>query len=150
MISLNTILDFECWVIHVGIQCALVTRRIYIALAKIKLRPKSREFSFGQNIQFNCQIVWTFCIKIAQIFKTIWQLRHMVWTNEISHDLSLRFVSDDYPILQQPLGAGCSLSNKCCPFENVNVFSQANNYWSCNDIAIYQRRYVFFYNLTTK
>ena len=36
----------------------------------------------------------------VQNYKTIRQLKHMLWTNEISRDYGLRWVSDGYPILQ--------------------------------------------------
>ena len=39
-----------------------------------------------------------------QIVKTIYQLKSIFWTNEISRDLSERWVSDRYPIFHQPAG----------------------------------------------
>ena len=40
----------------------------------------------------------------VQNFKTIEQLKQMLWTNEISWDDSLRWVSDGYPILHNTPG----------------------------------------------
>ena len=52
------------------------------------------------------QLFWNFAQSTAvtllcsvQNFKMIGQLRWMLWMNEISCDLSLRWVSDGYPIL---------------------------------------------------
>ena len=38
----------------------------------------------------------------VQTFKAIGQLKWVFWTNEIPRELSLKFVSDGNPILQQP------------------------------------------------
>ena len=35
----------------------------------------------------------------VQYFKTIRQLKHMFWANDISRGLNLRLVSDGYPVL---------------------------------------------------
>ena len=59
-----------------------------------------------------CSVVklfWNFAQSTAvslqcslQFFKTTWQPTWVLWTNEISRDLSLRFVSGGYPIWQSP------------------------------------------------
>ena len=43
----------------------------------------------------------------AQNFKRIGLFKQMLWTNEISQHLSLRWVLDDYPILHKALGYYC-------------------------------------------
>ena len=40
-------------------------------------------------------------------FQNDWQLKRMLWTNEISRDLSLRWVSDGYPVLHSSLFTLC-------------------------------------------
>ena len=58
------------------------------------------------------QSFWNFAQSIAVIlpyslqnFKTIEQLKRMLWANKISQDMSLRCVSDRYPILYSTPGS---------------------------------------------
>ena len=48
----------------------------------------------------------------GQNFKAIGQLEHELWANEISRDLSLRWISDGYPILHSAPGLIPSEVNK--------------------------------------
>ena len=71
-------------------------------------KPKSRKISFVQNIRFNNAIVLEIYTEhdniTVQNLKTIGQRGQMLWTNEISRDLSLRWVSYGYPILHSSPG----------------------------------------------
>ena len=78
--------------------------RAYIILCR------SREMSFVSNIRLkksnHLDILHRACMASSlpcsvQYFKTIGQLRQMLWTNDISGELSLRWVSNGYPILQR-------------------------------------------------
>ena len=83
----------------------------YTSETHLKLRP--REISFAHNIRLNNPIVLQFWKEHASItavlcsrrFKMIRQLRAMFWTNGISWDLSLIWVSDGYIILHITKGS---------------------------------------------
>ena len=73
------------------------------------LKLKSREISSITSVSI-VQSVWNFAQSTAvtlscsvQNFKAISQL-HELWANEISRDLSLRWISDGYPILHKAPG----------------------------------------------
>ena len=79
-------------------------------LSEIHLKLKSREISFAHNSCFD-RSLWNFAQSTAvslpcsvQNFKLIGQLQRKLWTNEFSRDLSLRWVSDGYPILHSTPG----------------------------------------------
>ena len=76
------------------------------------IKPKSREILFVHNLIFSCQIVLKFGTAVSlpcseKIFKTISQLKWMLWTNEISRDLNLWWVLDGY-MLHQPQVTRCT------------------------------------------
>ena len=87
------------------------------------LKLKSREISLAHNeriaqlrlsnrweilhraSQYHCRALW-------KDFQTIWQLKWMLWTNEISRDLSLKCVSSGYPILLKPQNIDQTLNSQ--------------------------------------
>ena len=66
--------------------------------SEIHLKLKSCEISFSHNSCFSWPIAASLSCSV-QNFKSTGQLNRMLWTNEISRDLSLRWVSDGYPML---------------------------------------------------
>ena len=74
-------------------------------LSEIYLKPKSCEASFAHNLFPSYLIVSKWCCNehgspqlcSLQIFKLIEQLKRILWTNEISRDLSSRWVKDRFP-----------------------------------------------------
>ena len=74
---------------------------------RLSIRNAScREISFSHNAFLSYAIIWNFAQSVAislpysvQNCKTIEQIKRMLWTNKISRDLNLRWVSDEYPIL---------------------------------------------------
>ena len=84
----------------------------YSSKAQLKLKshqipwkthlPVPTYFSVTQlfwNFAQGREVILPCCV---QNFKTIGQLKRMLWTKENSHDFSLRWVLDRYPILTQP------------------------------------------------
>ena len=72
---------------------------------------KSREVSFAHNPARGCSIVFAQSTSVIpscslQNFKTVGQLKRMLWTSELSWDLSLGWVSDGYPILHSTPDVG--------------------------------------------
>ena len=67
--------------------------------AVYNLKPKSREISFAISLLFILPIVLNFCTEHGN--DVTGQLKWMIWMNEISRDLGLRWVSEGYPILNQ-------------------------------------------------
>ena len=75
------------------------------------LKPKSREISFAHNLFRSYPIVSKFYQDYdsatavhCEIFKTSELLKCILWTNEFSRGLRLKWVSDRYPILHKPHG----------------------------------------------
>ena len=91
------------------------------------LKPKSREIPFVQNLLLNCPITWKCCTEhdsSVQKFKTIGQLKQMLWMNAISRDLSLRWVLDGYLILQKTQESSLDPSNSAEKEHNITfIFS---------------------------
>ena len=70
--------------------------------SKIHIKRKSHKISFAHNVFLSCPVVLKFCTEhgsiTVQIFKTIGEIKWMLWTNEISRDLIFRQVSDGYQL----------------------------------------------------
>ena len=78
-------------------------------LSETHLELKSDEVSFVHSLFCKYAIVLKFCtmhdiLCSVQNYIMTGQLKRMLWTNEISWDLSLRWVSDEYPLLHSSLG----------------------------------------------
>ena len=69
--------------------------------SETQIEPKSRKISFVHSIRVNWPITLKFCTEHGRI-KTIRRLQLKLRANESSRDLSLRSVSDGYPILYMP------------------------------------------------
>ena len=96
--------------------------------SEIHLKLKSHEISLAHYSCFSWPItligqlsVWNFAQSTAvslpcsvQNFKPIGQLKRVLWRNEISRDLSLRWVWDGYPILRSTPGFQYSDVGSCC------------------------------------
>ena len=94
----------------------------YRISVRTHLKLKFRQISFVHNISAIIQSSWNFAqsrtVSLSvQNFKMIGQLRQMLWTNEILRDLSLRWVSEGYPILHSAPG---DLRHQC-PQYHVTV-----------------------------
>ena len=84
---------------------------------------KSREISFVHNIHFNCPIGEIFAHSTAVLLpcsvqnsKAISQLKHDLRANEISRDLSSRWILDGYSILHKaPAHRGSRWLLLCVP-----------------------------------
>ena len=77
------------------------------------LKLKSREISFAHNILSVVQSFWNFAQSTATSmpcsvpnYKTIGQLRNKLCANETLRDFRLRYVSDEYPLLDKAPGRG--------------------------------------------
>ena len=100
---------------------------IYAWLCLNELKPKSCEISFAHNL-YSYPVVLKLCIEFdsdraysVQNFKTIvplkQMLKQMLWANKILGDMSLRWVSDRYPVwyCTKPLMLNSFLgNNKMC------------------------------------
>ena len=81
------------------------------SLATFSRNPDSLQFAekYPHSVTYACAVAqkfWHFAQNttpilpcFVQYFKMIEQLKRMLWTNEISRDLDLRWVLDGYPIL---------------------------------------------------
>ena len=78
--------------------------------SKTHLKPKSRETLFARNL-YVTQLFWNFAqsMAVSLPYSAIWILQHMLRMNEISRNLSLRCVSDGYPIFHR--APGCCISH---------------------------------------
>ena len=107
------------------------------------LKVKARENSLVHNIGFNNLIVLKFCTVPCSVqnYKVIERLKHMLWTNEISRDLSLRCVSDGYPILHSTPSMNSLLTSNSSPWRPKDVHTMSRSKWKkgcviprCNSI----------------
>ena len=73
---------------------------------------KTRGILFACKLLLSCQIILKFCTEHG-IFKMIWRVKLMFWTNEVSWDLSLGWVWTDILYCNWPLdpfsGQWCQL-----------------------------------------
>ena len=103
-IWLITFIDESVWCIFVladaiSLDSGALCNKAYPS--EIHLKLKSREISFPLNSCFSWPIALKFCTEQGNITG---QLKQMLWTNDISRDLRLRWVSDGYPILHSAPG----------------------------------------------
>ena len=82
----------------VSVRC--YTRALYNIRypSEIHIKLKSREISFAHNSCFSWPIALKLCAEHGSIIAVLCAKFQTDWTNEISRDLSLRWVSDGYPI----------------------------------------------------
>ena len=77
-----------------------------LAKSRLPIMHRSVVKSFGnfsQSTAVPCSV---------QNSQTIWQLEWMIWANEISRDLSLKCVSNGYPILHRPQNIDQTLNSQ--------------------------------------
>ena len=118
------------------------------------------EISFVPNICLNCPVVLNFCTMILPCpvhnCKTIGLFTRMLWTNEISRDLSLGWVTDGYPIFLHStpvlvcilisLGNGTIFSNCLHDALNVRIHYQvAHIYDATHDDVIEWKHFLCYW-----